>query len=103
MYVAATKKFKVDTLIVKDILHSFSHFEVVLILPEIIDRAIDCQVLNKIPFWDALLVSAAQRARCEKIGSPIISVVFDKIACLRRCCVLRFYRGVWILSCNFNH
>ena len=36
-------------------------------------------------------------------GSPIFSVVFDKIACLRRCCVLRFYRGVWILPCNFNH
>ena len=66
-YVTATKKLKVDALIVKDILHSFSHFEVVLILPEIIDRAIDCQVLNKISFWDALIVSAAQSARCEKI------------------------------------
>ncbi len=66
-YVTATKKLEVDALIVKDILHSFSHFEVVLILPEIIDRAIDCQVLNKISFWDALIVSAAQSARCEKI------------------------------------
>jgi predicted nucleic acid-binding protein len=66
-YVTATKKLKVDALIVKDILHSFSHFEVVLILPEIIDRAIDCQVLNKISFWDALIVSAAQSACCEKI------------------------------------
>ena len=64
-YVTATKKLQVDALIAKEILRSFAQFEVVLISPEIIDRAVDCQVLNKISFWDALVVSAAQSACCE--------------------------------------
>lgn len=64
-YVTATKKLHVNALIVKEILHSFSQFEIVLISPEIIDRAVDCQVRNQISFWDALIVSAAQSACCE--------------------------------------
>ena len=64
-YVTATKKLQVDALIAKEILHSFAQFEIVLISPEIIDRAVDCQILNNISFWDALIVSAAQSACCE--------------------------------------
>jgi predicted nucleic acid-binding protein len=64
-YVTATKKLQVDALLVKEILHSFAQFEIVLISPEIIDRAVDCQILNQISFWDALIVSAAQSACCE--------------------------------------
>jgi len=68
-YVAATKKLGADPLAVKDILHSFRRFETVVITPEIIRDAIDCSLINRISFWDSLIVVAAESARCEKIWS----------------------------------
>jgi predicted nucleic acid-binding protein len=66
-YVACTKKLGADPLIVKNILQSFIHFELVIITPEIIQSAIDISILNALSFWDALIVSAAISANCEKI------------------------------------
>ena len=66
-YVTATKKLGADPLLVKDILHSFEHFEIVMVNPAIIYDAIDCGILNRISFWDALIVVTAESARCEKI------------------------------------
>lgn len=66
-YITAVKKLNADPLIVKDILHSMDRFETVTITPEIINDAIDCSIISRISFWDALIVSAAQCARCEKI------------------------------------
>jgi len=66
-YVAATKKLAADPLAVKDILHSFRRFETVVITPEIIKDAIDCSLINRLSFWDSLIVVAAESARCEKI------------------------------------
>jgi predicted nucleic acid-binding protein len=66
-YIATTKKLGADPLIVKDILRSLDRFETVTITPEIIQEAIDCSIISKISFWDALIVSAAQSSKCEKI------------------------------------
>lgn len=66
-YVTVTKKLGIDGLIAKDILHSFSKFEVVQISPDLIHRAIDIQILNRLSFWDALIIAAAQSANCEKV------------------------------------
>lgn len=66
-YVAATKKLGVDALFAKDILHSLERFETVIITPQIIKDAIDCCIINRISFWDSLIVLAAESARCEKI------------------------------------
>jgi len=66
-YVAATKKLGADPLAVKDILHSFRRFETVVITPELIKEAIDCSLINRLSFWDSLIVVAAESARCEKI------------------------------------
>ena len=66
-YVAATKKLGADALAVKDILHSFRRFETVVITPEIIKDAIDCSLINRLSFWDSLIVVAAESARCEKL------------------------------------
>ena len=63
-YVTATKKLLADPIIVKDIIRSFENFEVVTITPAIIEDAIDCSILNRISFWDALIVSAAEWAKC---------------------------------------
>jgi predicted nucleic acid-binding protein len=65
-HVTATRKLGIDPLISKEIIHSFSKFEIVLITPEIIDRAINCQIINRLSFWDALIMSAAESNRLSK-------------------------------------
>lgn len=62
----ATKKLGTDPLLAKDMLSSFGRFEIVVITPRIIGNAIDCGINNQISFWDALIVSAAESAGCEK-------------------------------------
>jgi len=66
-YVTATKKLGADPLLMKDVLHSFEQFEIVVVNPEIIYSAIDCSVINRISFWDSLIVVAAESANCEKL------------------------------------
>ncbi len=66
---ASTTKLGADVLIVKDILHSFERFETIIITPQIIKEAIDCSIINKLSFWDALIVTAAEGAKCEKLWS----------------------------------
>jgi predicted nucleic acid-binding protein len=66
-YVVATKKLKADPITVKDIIRSFENFEIVTITPSIINDAIDCSILNVISFWDALIISAAEYAKCDKL------------------------------------
>ena len=63
-YVTATKKLGADPLLMKDILHSFEQFEIVVVDPEIIYDAIDCGIINRISFWDSLIVVAAESAHC---------------------------------------
>ena len=66
-YVASTRKLNVEPLIAKDILRYFTKFEVVVITPLMIMDAIDCSIINRISFWDSLIVIAAESAKCEKI------------------------------------
>ena len=66
-YVTATQKLGAEPLIVKDILNSFGRFETVIIMPDIIKEAIDCGIINRLSFWDALIVAAAESANCEKL------------------------------------
>jgi len=63
-YVTATKKLGADPLLIKDILHSFEQFEIVIVNPTIIYDAIDCGIINRISFWDSLIVVAAESAHC---------------------------------------
>jgi predicted nucleic acid-binding protein len=66
-FVAGTKKLGVEPLLLKDILRSFENFEIVIITPDRIKDAIDCSIINRLSFWDALIVVAAESASCEKI------------------------------------
>ena len=68
-YISCVKKLKIEPLITKEILISYERFEVVQITQEVIKEAIDVSVLNKISFWDSLIVSAAQYAKCGEIWS----------------------------------
>jgi len=66
-YVAATNKLGAEPLVVKDILNSFERFETVIIKSDIIKEAIDCSIINRLSFWDALIIAAAESANCEKL------------------------------------
>ena len=68
-YVSATRKLGVAPLAVKSVLHTFKIFEIVQTSPDLIEDAIDCSVLNKISFWDALIVAAAASSGCEIVYS----------------------------------
>lgn len=64
-YVAATSKLGADPLLTKDILRSLERFETVVVSPTLIKEAIDCSIINRLSFWDALIVVSAESAQCE--------------------------------------
>jgi len=68
-YVTVTQKMGVSPIIAKDILTSFENFEVVTLSPSLIQEAIDCQVMSRVSFWDALIIVAASSAKCEVVWS----------------------------------
>lgn len=45
----------------------WANLEVVRIDLEDVMGAIDCSILNRISFWDALIVTAAGKANCETL------------------------------------
>ncbi|MGA9539396.1 MAG: PIN domain-containing protein, partial [Desulfobacterales bacterium] len=65
LYVAATAKFGADPLLVKDIIRSLERLETVVVSPTLIKEAIDCSIINRLSFWDALIVVTAESAHCE--------------------------------------
>lgn len=68
-YVSLVQKLKVDPLNAKEALHSFRHFEMVQISPDLIEEAVDCSILKKYFFWDSLVIVSAEQARCEILWS----------------------------------
>lgn len=80
-YVAATRKLGVEPLKAKDVIHSFRHMEIVLIDSDDINRAIDGNILWQVSFWDALIVAAAQKARCDVLYTEDLNhgQVFDTL------------------------
>jgi len=64
-YVAATSKLGTDPLLTKDILRALERFETVVVSPTLIKDAIDCSIINRLSFWDALIVVSAESAQCE--------------------------------------
>jgi len=51
----------------KEILEVFLPFEIVQITPELIFKAIDILIKHRISFWDALIISAAVKAKCKVV------------------------------------
>lgn len=68
-YYTAVHKLKSDPKTIKALLKSFEDFEIVQINTTLIYNAIDCSIANKISFWDALIISAAESANCNKLFS----------------------------------
>lgn len=66
-YVVEVKKFKRDPLIIKQVLKTWEQFEVITITPSLIEEAIDISLLNKLSFWDSLIIAAACFAKCTQL------------------------------------
>ena len=68
VFVVATRKLSLDPLRVKPIIHWFEkHFEVVVVTGQLIREAIDCCVLSRLSFWDALIIVAAESAQAATL------------------------------------
>lgn len=72
-FVASTKKLGVDPLEAKSILRSFLNFEVVLVDADLIANAVDTSILNKLSFWDALIVACAESSKCAQLWTEDLS------------------------------
>ena len=68
-YVACTTKLKIKPLLVKTIIHSFTHVETVTVGTEMINDAIDTSIQYGISFWDSLVIVAAESAKCRTLFS----------------------------------
>lgn len=68
-YVTVTRKLGVAPLAAKSVLQTFKIFEMVQASPDLIDDAIDCSVLNRVSFWDALIIAAAASSGCAIVYS----------------------------------
>ncbi|HTR79946.1 MAG TPA: hypothetical protein VMH39_17660 [Gemmatimonadaceae bacterium] len=56
---AATRKLGVPPLSAKGVLTTFVAFEIVQLSHALVHEAIDCSILNRLAFWDALVFAAA--------------------------------------------
>ena len=66
-YVGATRKFGIDPLTAKGMIAGFRAHELVAPDIELMNEAIDGSILNRISFWDALIIASARRANCEVV------------------------------------
>jgi predicted nucleic acid-binding protein len=68
-FVAATRKLGVDPLAVKGVLKTFAVFEIIQVSVALIHDAIDCSILNRLSFWDSLILATAASAGCSTVFS----------------------------------
>lgn len=68
-FVVSTAKLKLKIDLVKKIIITLKNFKTITVDLKIIEEAIDCSALNKISFWDALVVTTAKAAGCHSIWS----------------------------------
>jgi len=64
-YFTMTRKKGKDPLRVKSLLSYFDNFDLVINNKEIIQKAIELQVILKLSFWDCLILSSAIASRCN--------------------------------------
>ncbi len=70
---AATRKLGIPALQARQHLREFRVFDIVQITPEIIEEGVDCFILNKISFWDGLIIASAVAAKCVEVISEDLS------------------------------
>jgi len=70
---AATRKLGIAPLQARQHLREFRCFDIVQVTPEIIEEGVDCSILNRISFWDGLIVASASAAKCAEVLSEDLS------------------------------
>jgi predicted nucleic acid-binding protein len=73
LYVVGTRKMRLDGRVVKSYVHALRNFEVVSITPELVEEAIDCSILSQLSLWDALIIVAAESAKCDRLWTEDLS------------------------------
>ena len=68
-FVAATRKLSIEALEAKAIVATLHPLELMEVGLEDINRAIDGMVLWQVSFWDALILTVAERANCSVVYS----------------------------------
>ncbi|QED28162.1 PIN domain-containing protein [Microvenator marinus] len=68
-FVVSTRKLGIDPAVAEKKVKLLGAFEVVAIRIEMIHEAIHLHRLESVSFWDALIVTAAQTANCQKLMS----------------------------------
>jgi predicted nucleic acid-binding protein len=64
-YVTLTKKLNIEPIVAKEALRFFKNFDVVNINEKLIAEAIDCSIINRLSFWDSLILVAAESVKCN--------------------------------------
>ena len=64
-YVTAVRKLGIDPILAKSLIHALRNYETVVIDAALIEEAVDCAILNRLSYWDALVVVSAEKARCQ--------------------------------------
>lgn len=72
-YVTAVKKLGVPPLDAKAMMEALTCFELVVVGLDQIRHAADCSILNRISFWDGLIIASAEAARCTRVWSEDLS------------------------------
>ena len=63
-YVASVSKLGHDPVKIKSLIHLYSeNFETILIDTGLVKEAVDISVLNKLSYWDSLVVATAEKAK----------------------------------------
>lgn len=66
-YSVSTRKLKIDPLLAKEMVLLFSEWKLATITPEDIQKAIDGNILWQVSFWNALILVAAAKLKCNRI------------------------------------
>ncbi|MHB8765373.1 MAG: PIN domain-containing protein [Deferrisomatales bacterium] len=66
-FVVATRKLGVAPAVAKSVFHALRRFETVTVTADLIEQAADCSMVHQLSFWDALIVVAAESARCPEL------------------------------------
>lgn len=66
-YVAGTTKLGITPHDMKDAIAKLRSLELVHIDFDLIQSAIDCSILNRISFWDSLIIVSAEKALCSEL------------------------------------
>jgi predicted nucleic acid-binding protein len=65
VYAVATRKLGVEVVMAKRFVRQLCDFDVIVVTQEVIDAAMDCSILHQLNYWDALMIAAAELARCS--------------------------------------